>query len=37
MFLQNDMNKLSSTTVYVVHLAVIIIWWLGEFGFDRQT
>ena len=23
-------------TVYAVHLAVVLIWWFGGFGFDRQ-
>ena len=35
-FLQTGGGALSNT-VSAVHLAVILIWQFGKFGFDRQT
>ena len=30
------MGVLMLLAVYTVHLAVILIWWFGDFGFDHQ-
>ena len=35
-FTADQVSPYHDTYIYTVHLVMILIWWFGDFGFDRQ-